>query len=310
MTPKADDEHVATKATKANNGPLIGKIITPKEKDEPMVEKDIYLLNRPIFAFNFAPVPHVYSPCPFAIKLESFLRINGIPYESIYGAKFSSKGMMPYIRLDHPDEGTEIPDSNMVIGRLLEELGKSSSDSHLTPQQRAMTHFLIRMLEEHTQQIGFYYRYGLQMESFLDALDIEHRFRPGASKYWGNAQPQVTLNKTKIRGLSRHSDEDIWKFSNDDIQAISDVLGDEQFLLGGDKPTLADCAVFGHLSQFLWIPIDFPQRKYLLESCPNLVKFMNHFRATYWPDWEDLCNIKLDYANGQSCFRKKHMLAL
>jgi len=282
---------------------------TTRKTDEeplPLVEKN--LLDRPIFAFNLPPVPHVYSVCPFAIKLESFLRINKIPYESIYGGGFSSKGMLPYIRLDHPDKetGHEIPDSNVIIERLREELGESSSEAHLTPHQRAATHFLIRMLEEHTQQVGFYYRYGLHIESFIDALDIQHRFRPGVSKFWGGRQPEITLNKTKARGLTRHTDEEIWKFSNDDIQAISDMLGDQLFLLGGDKPTLADCAVFGHLSQFLWIPIDFPQRQYLMENCPNVVQFMKQFRATYWPDWEDLCNVTVDYANGQTSVRKKH----
>jgi len=285
--------------------------MTPKADNEeptsaPVEEKN--LLDRPIFAFNFAPVPHAYSVCPFAIKLESFLRIHEIPYESVYGANFSSKGMMPYIRLDHPDEerGVEIPDSNVVIARLREELGGDCSESRLTPVQRATTHFLIRALEEHTTQVGFYYRYGLHMESFLDAADIGRRFRPGSCEIWGKAQPRLTLNKTKARGLTRHSDEELWSFSDQDIQAIADVLGDRRYLLGGDGPTLADCAVFGHLSQFLWIPMDFPQRRYLLENCDNVVRFMNDFRATYWADWEDLCKITLDYANGQTSLRKKH----
>jgi len=279
--------------------------LTTNACDEPLDEND--LLDRRIYVFNFAPVPHVYSVCPFAIKLESFMRINNIPYESVYGSNFSSKGQMPHIRLDHPDKlGHEIPDSNVIIGHILKALGETSSDFHLTPQQRATTHFIIRMLEEHTQQIGFYYRYGLHMESFLNALEIEHRFRPGAAKFWGSVQPQATIDKTKARGLSRHSDEEIWTFSNEDLRAISDALGDQRFLLGGDKPTLVDCAVFGHLSQFLWIPIDFPQKQYLVENCPNVVKFMNQFRATYWPDWEDLCNIKLGYANGESSLQKTH----
>lgn len=32
------------------------------------------------YLFNFPPVADAYSVCPFAIKLESFCRVNGIPY--------------------------------------------------------------------------------------------------------------------------------------------------------------------------------------------------------------------------------------
>lgn len=280
--------------------------MTSNQEEEQLVEKN--LLDRNIFVFNFAPVPHVYSVCPFGIKLESFLRINKIPYESVYGGGFSSKGMMPFVRFDHPEKetGYEIPDSNVIIRRLYRELGEGSSESRLTPAQRATTHFVVRTLEEHTQQVGFYYRYGLNMESFLEVLDIKRRFKPGVSKFWGNAQPQVTLGKTKARGLTRHTDREIWEFSNEDVQAIADVLGDQKFVLGGDEPTLVDCAVFGHLSQFLWIPIDFPQRQYIVENCPGLIQFMNRFRDTYWPDWEELCSTTIDYANGETCLRKKH----
>jgi glutathione S-transferase len=250
------------------------------------------IIDRKIFVCTFRPVPHVYSICPFGIKIESFLRINKIPYEPVFGSKMSSKGMMPYIRLDDPDCGDEIPDSNVILARLQEELKQQEqvgySESHLTPAQRATAHMLIRMLEEHTSPVGFYYRYGLNMAQFSEALDLADRFAPGMAERWGKFQPDNTKAKTKYRGLSRHSDEELWDFSNDDLQAISDHLGDEPYYFG-DRPSLADCAVFGHVSQLLWIPIDFPQKKYLHERCPNIVKFMNRFRAEFWPDWEDLC---------------------
>lgn len=245
-------------------------------------------LDRTIYLFTFAPVPHVYSVCPFAIKLESYMRINKIAYTPVYGAPMGPKGMIPYIRLDDQDSGEETADSNVVISRIKKELGGKDSDSDLQPEQRAMAHAITRMLEEHTIQICFYYRYGLQMPDFLKALDIEHRFREGAADRWGKFQPDHTKNKTKMRGLLRHSDEELWGFSNEDLRALSDYLGDKPFFFG-DWPTLADCTIFGHLSQFMWIPIGFPQQKFLEEQCPNLVDLMNRFRDEYWPDWKELC---------------------
>jgi glutathione S-transferase len=245
-------------------------------------------LDRTLYLFTFAPVPHVYSVSPFAIKLESYMRINEISYTPVYGAPMGSKGTIPYIRLDDPDSGEETADSNVVISRMKKELGGKDSDSDLQPEQRAMAHAITRMLEEHTIQICFYYRYGLHMPDFLKSLDIEHRFREGMADRWGTFQPEHTKNKTKMRGLSRHSDEELWEFSNDDLSALSDYLGEKAFFFG-DRPTQADCTIFGHLSQFLWIPIDFPQKKYLEEHCPNLVDLLNRFRDEYWPDWNELC---------------------
>lgn len=246
-----------------------------------------------IFVFNFPPVPHVYSVCPFAIKLESFLRINKIPHETIYTTKFSSRFSMPYCKFGAcPESGEEVSDSNVIIERLRQEY--EVTDKDLSPMDRAVTHTIIRMLEEHTAQIGFYYRYGLDMKSFIDQLEISDRFGQSSAftDRWLQTQPGITKEKTKKRGLSRHNDEEIWNFSNDDFQALSDMLGDKNFFFGEDEPSLADCAVFGHVSQFLWIPMDFPQQKYLKEQCPNLVRFMEDFRTVYWPDWEECCKKK------------------
>lgn len=101
----------------------------------------------------------------------------------------------------------------------------------------------------------------------------------------------------KHRGLlSRHTDDELWSFCNDDLKAISDMLGENnqsKYFLGSDRPTLADCAVFGHVSQFLWMPLDFPQKKFLHDECSNLVRFMEDFRTDFWPDWDELCEIRV-----------------
>jgi len=272
--------------------------------------EEIITKSKTIFLCTFTPCPHVYSICPFAIKLESFLRINKIPYQPKYVRTPGPKGMVPWIILDDKETGTAIPDSNVILSKVQEELrcrqqqqeehDHSYSESSLTTSQRATTHMLIRMLEEHLAQIGFYYRYGLHMDDFLKVLDIADRWPDGVSERWGNVQPDITKTKTRYRGLTRHSDEELWEFANDDIRYISELLGDNEdknaYLMGGDKPTLADCAVFGHLAQFLWIPLDFPQKKFIQEECPNLVSFMNRFRDEYWPDWDDLCDTLVDWS--------------
>jgi glutathione S-transferase len=246
-----------------------------------------------VVLYAFPPVPHCYSICPFAIKVESYLRLNKIPYENVYTCTFGKKGMMPYIKLGDEEE---ISDSNVILSRL-KSLQEEDTDKNLSDEQRAMLHALTRMLEEHTTQIGFYYRYGLSILDFMQALDVPNRIfdadlsRKGriVSFLWGKLLPSTHKQRAAHRNFTRHSNEELWSFSNDDLRALSQYLGTKEWFFGSQEATTADCVIFGHLSQFLYIPIDFPQQKFAKEHCPNLVDFIERFRAKYWPDWEEKC---------------------
>ena len=191
---------------------------------------------------------------------------------------FSREGQIPHMDVN----GEHICDSN-VMTAFLEEQGYVNEQTN--QEEKAITHAAIRMPEEHTAQIGFYYRYALNMPAFFGGLDIANRMFE-ADKYslgkmlarvWPKVQPTSTLKKTKSRGLGRHSDEELWEFSNDDLRSLSVLLGDKPYFFG-KKPSLLDCAVFGHIVQFLYIPIDFPQAEFLRDECPNLVAFVERFR--------------------------------
>lgn len=255
--------------------------------------------------FTFPPVPEVYNISPFGIKLESYFRVNDINYQPIYTTKFSSQGTIPYIKISGhgKEKDREVSDSNVVIDYFRNEAKFIDTDSQLlTRQERATTHAIIRMLEEHTAQIGFHYRYGRNMRNFLSSMNVgENVFNSDKSwtgslviKFWSWFQPGNTQKKSKFRGLSRHTDTVLWKFSADDLDCLEDILAvsSSSFFFGKDKATLIDCAVFGHVSQFLWIPIDFPQKQHIKEKCPRLFEFMFAFRKKYWPDWEDKCQKK------------------
>merc|ERR1719443_2780715 len=98
-----------------------------------------------VYLHAFPSTPHVYNISPFAIKVESFLRLHKIPYEMVYTSKFGSKGQIPYVMLN--DE--EVCDSNVIIPKLKQHF-KIDCDAHLTAEQRAVGHTTMRMIEEHT----------------------------------------------------------------------------------------------------------------------------------------------------------------
>jgi len=220
------------------------------------------------------------------------MRASQIPYQALRDNKFSKKGQIPWAEVD----GEVVCDSNVIIPRL-KDVHKVDIDAGFTVEQKAMAHTTLRMLEEHTCPIGFYYRYTLHMKELYAAVDIPNRLFNadqsclGAciSFLWGKGQPKLTKKKLKYRGLSKHTDEELWEFSNDDLKAISDYLGKKPYFLG-NKVSSADCAIFGHIAQLLYIPLDFPQKKFLIEKCPNVVELVDRMKAEFWPDWEQLCD--------------------
>ena len=98
--------------------------------------------------------------------------------------------------------------------------------------------------------------------------------------------PSFALQRTPHHRSAR---QELWAFSNDDLRAVADYLGEKPYFFG-DRPTTIDCVLYGHLVQFLYIPLDFPQKAFMAEECPNLVRFVERFREAHWKDWEDKCS--------------------
>lgn len=248
-----------------------------------------------VYLFTFPRVHHVHNISPFSLKVESFLRMNNIRYEVIPTFKFSPKGQIPYIRLNSKD-GPLIADSNFIIRYLSKQLGLDKVENDfLTSNERSVSHAFTRMIEEHTTQIGFYYRYGLNMNKFCSAVipfnwfDINGPLTKKGKlflKFWMFVQPLAFNKKMRYLSCGRHSDEEKWTISCQDIQSISDYLADKTFIFG-DSATALDCTLFGHFAQFLYIPLDFPQKRYIHQNCDNIVQYVERFKELYWKDHWD-----------------------
>ena len=92
------------------------------------------------------PNANVINASPFSLKLETYLRMAKIPYESNYDAmNVSSKGKQPWIQLN----GTSVADSNFCI-RFLNKEFKMNLESHLSSTERAIVHCVLTTLEENT----------------------------------------------------------------------------------------------------------------------------------------------------------------
>merc|ERR1711862_109941 len=105
------------------------------------------------YLYQVFPSPEVRSISPFALKLETWLRLVGIKYVNRYDCGPSkTTDQFPFIELN----GEQTADSNMIINRLKEHFGVDP-DAYLSRAERSMGHVTTTMLENRTSVIGFFY---------------------------------------------------------------------------------------------------------------------------------------------------------
>ena len=236
-----------------------------------------------VYLAQFPPSPSVRSISPFALKLETWLRISNIKYENVITTKFHPKtGLIPYIELN----GESFSDSNIIIEKLKKEFNVSV-DETLTVEQLAMSHAATSMVENFTTQTGFHYRYGYNMARFVEVLKLgEYINNPKMVSNWARFQPYVTRVRNHFTGLGREENSTVWMMASKDLKALSSWLGEKEYFHGGSEPSTVDCMIFGHLAQFLYIDIGFPQRTFLETECNNLVELVGRMKEKYWQDWD------------------------
>ena len=100
------------------------------------------------------------------------------------------------------------------------------------------------------------------------------------------------------QGTGRHSQEEIWEFRDEVLEALNTTLEasekkagrrKEVWLLGGEKPTEADASVYGCLASVLVAPASAESAK-AVRNFPALVRYAGRIHDEYFPErerWED-----------------------
>ena len=134
-------------------------------------------------------------------------------------------------------------------------------------------------------KIGFWWRYGLHMEQF--AREALVTWKNTFAMRW--FMPVGMRLKGRLCVFGRLDPQEAVQLSFKDLGALSCLLGQQRFF-HGDQPSSLDCVVFGHLAQFLYIDIKFPQAEYLRSEATNLLDLVERIKTEVWPDWEEMCN--------------------
>lgn len=229
--------------------------------------------------YQFAPAFGLPNASPFCMKLETYLRMAGLPYEAPANADLmkSPKGKMPYIE----DAGKLIGDSGLIIAYLKATYG-DPLDATLTLAERAVSLAFQRLLEENLYWALVYTRW-------MEEVGWEHSRAaffgkmPAPLKWFVPTMARHGLKKQLWgHGMGRHSRNEIYAIGCADLTALADFLGDKVFFMGA-QPTSVDAAVYATLANILWPPLDSPLKQHALKY-PNFEAYCQRMKARYYPE--------------------------
>ena len=227
-----------------------------------------------IVLHQFEPAFGVPNPSPFCLKLETFLKMSGLPYRSVVlrDPSGAPKGKGPFVEID----GEGIADSALIVRELERRYG-IDLDRGLTAAERAVGHALSVMLEERTYFVLLHDRWldernwPVIRQTFLADLPpvVQEQIRAGKRA------------RIAEQGLGAHSVEEMHALATADIDAVAGWLGDQAFLMGAG-PTKADATVHAFVCNFLAAPFTTPLKSATLRH-ENLVAYNERMLARYFP---------------------------
>jgi glutathione S-transferase len=232
----------------------------------------------PIKLFQFPRMFGIPNISPFCCKLETWLRMTGIPYEVVdtFDPRKGPKAKVPFIV-----EGNQrLGDSTLIIEHLKKSRGVDP-DAWLDDRQRATLLLVQRSVEEHYAFIILYTHFvrdegWRHTRAFFDSAPALVRPLMAA---WLRRNMRSTLY---LQGTLRHSDEDIMSFAIADWQAILSLMSDGAYFFG-ERPSSIDAALFGALATTLMTPVQSPVRNFL-RTQPECVAYTERIFAQYFPE--------------------------
>ena len=226
---------------------------------------------------QFAPAFGLPNASPFCMKLETYLRMAGLPYEAVNDGNVlkAPKRKLPYV----DDGGTLVADTSFIIEHLKRRYG-DPLDAALSPRERAESLAFQRLIEENLYWAVVHSRWvdeaawAKTRKAFFGALP--------APLSW--LVPPIArrgmLAQMRGHGMGRHSAEEIHAIGCRDVTAIADYLGDKPFMLG-EAPTSLDATAYAFLANLLWAPVDSPIKR-CAEGRPALDAYCRRMKARYY----------------------------
>lgn len=227
--------------------------------------------------YQFAPAFGLPNASPFCMKMETYLRMAGIPYEAINSGDVmkAPKRKLPYI----DDDGAVVADTSFIIDYLKGKYG-DPLDAALSARERAVATAFQRLLEENLYWAVVHTRWAqedgwaLTKAAFFDGLPVPLRWIVPPLARRG------ILSEMRGQGMGRHSAKEINAIGCRDVTAIADFLAGKPYMLG-EQPTSLDAAAYAFLANLLWAPVESPIRQHA-RGRSNLEAYCQRMKARYY----------------------------
>jgi glutathione S-transferase len=256
-----------------------------------------------VYVYQFNRTATVPSISPACLKLETWLKLNGIKFETVnHSSKLRSKrGLLPFVELN----GEEICDSDYIIKQLAAKFEKEDPAANLTPEQKNVQHAMVTMVENHLQWAIMHWR-------VKNADNTLKGFHLDLQGMMGTKMPVALLNfvfkhtmlrkgmkKVKAAGFNGYTPEEIEQFGKDDLKVLSELLGDKQFFFG-DDPNHLDLVAFSQIALVLNVDdsengAKCPLKEFINADCTNLVGLVTRMKDRAWGDhWDEAIGEKME----------------
>jgi glutathione S-transferase len=221
---------------------------------------------------------------PFCVKLQTWLRMAGVPYEARVGdVRKMPKRKLPTVELD----GRLVGDSGLVIDLMRQRYNDPLGDDTESRATRAQARALRALVESELYFATAWFRwagpdferlYAPEIAAYARRMGVPGLLAPLAVR---GARRDVLL-QFKAQGMGRHTPEEIGLIGIECLSALADYLADKPFMLG-TEPRSLDATVFAILHCLLVPPFESPLKDFAL-SRANLVAYHERMLARWWPE--------------------------
>lgn len=231
--------------------------------------------------YKYGPAWGIPDISPFVVKLETYLRLAGIPYEAKLGdPRKAPKRKMPYVK----DDGLVLGDTRFIIEHLETKRGVSL-DARLTPRERALATAFQSMIEEHLYFVMAFERWVVEA-NWARFLPVFRQMLGGL----GLPGPMTGLIASTARrgmkkmldaqGTGRHTQPEVGRIGERLVSALSEQIGTGPFFFGAEPATI-DASAYAFLLGILETPCEGPVRDATARK-ENLAAYVRRIRERYW----------------------------
>ena len=216
---------------------------------------------------------------PFGVKAYILLKMSGQPFEIDYqdDPRKAPMGKFPLL----VDDSETIPDSSNIRRHLERKYGVDF-DAGLSAHQKAQSHAFQRMAEEHLYWAIVWSLWGVD-ENWVGLREAYFANVPAiVRKPIAGMIRKGVLRNARGHGLGRHLFKDQCARAIEDMEAISETLGEKPFF-HGDTPTGADATLGAFMSGIVHNTFPTPLRE-AARADQRLLAYGERIKARFYPD--------------------------